>query len=34
VRRYDVTVGAAPDEDSGVETYALSVRDDLVLLHL
>jgi hypothetical protein len=34
VRRYDVTVGAPPDADPSVETYALSVQDDLVLLHL
>jgi 3-phenylpropionate/trans-cinnamate dioxygenase ferredoxin subunit len=35
VRRYDVSVGAAPDAaDPSVETYALSVSDDLVLLHL
>jgi 3-phenylpropionate/trans-cinnamate dioxygenase ferredoxin subunit len=34
VRRYDVTVGSDPDEDRGIETYRLSVRDELVLLHL
>jgi 3-phenylpropionate/trans-cinnamate dioxygenase ferredoxin subunit len=34
VRRYDVTIGAPPVDDPQVETYALSVQDDLVLLHL